>query len=564
VIGTALLLGVGLVSACSGPPPTGPYAVVRGWYEKVRPTDRASGSSAALLFAARNESESFQVEVHAALDTPLSGVTVSAPAPLTGPGGAIPVSNIIIYREAYYDVTQTSDSEGSVGLWPDALIPTKDRFFDEDRNAFPVDIPAGQNRVAWVDIVVPGTQTPGDYQGALAVAASGFSATIPVTITVTSFTLPATSTLRSAFQMGYDTPCLVMYTDDCFADPANHWAAKARFVQAGLDDRISISVPQFEPLISADDVSKFETYILPFLAGTGPTQIPGAELTSIQVDAGTYLPAWRDEAVLRGFADRAFVYACDEPDSQPDVAGAWSGCKAVASDALGVWPGVRTLVTATINQAQAQQADGLIRILVPVVNDFDDKPGSGSVYVGDQGPNYAGFVGSGEQVWLYTSCLSEGCNATGETDPYWVGWPGYVTDAPATEARAMGWLSFLYGTSGELYFAVDKKFSTAWTDQLNEGGQGDGTLFYPGTPELVGGTEPIPIESIRLKYIRDGYEDYEYLHFLAANSQGDQAEQIARDLFANMYSTNQGGLAVSVARFLLAQRVQLITGGPSP
>jgi len=40
-------------------------------------------------------------------------------------------------------------------------------------------------------------------------------------------------------------------------------------------------------------------------------------------------------------------------------------------------------------------------------------------------------------------------------------------------------------------------------------------LFYPGRPDRIGGRTDIPIESIRLKLIREGMEDYEYLALLA-------------------------------------------------
>ena len=55
----------------------------------------------------------------------------------------------------------------------------------------------------------------------------------------------------------------------------------------------------------------------------------------------------------------------------------------------------------------------------------------------------------------------------------------------------------------------------AWTHIWLFGGNGDGTLFYPGRPRTIGGTSDIPIESIRLKLIRDGLEDYEYLALLS-------------------------------------------------
>ena len=54
-----------------------------------------------------------------------------------------------------------------------------------------------------------------------------------------------------------------------------------------------------------------------------------------------------------------------------------------------------------------------------------------------------------------------------------------------------------------------------WDSVFLVGGNGDGTLFYPGRPDHIGGHTDIPIESIRLKLIREGMEDYEYLSLLA-------------------------------------------------
>ena len=70
---------------------------------------------------------------------------------------------------------------------------------------------------------------------------------------------------------------------------------------------------------------------------------------------------------------------------------------------------------------------------------------------------------------------------------------------------------------GELYYSMDEAFARkpdVWKDVNLYSGNGDGTLFYPGRPQIIGGTKQIPIESIRLKLIREGLEDYEYLAML--------------------------------------------------
>ena len=53
------------------------------------------------------------------------------------------------------------------------------------------------------------------------------------------------------------------------------------------------------------------------------------------------------------------------------------------------------------------------------------------------------------------------------------------------------------------------------------GGNGDGNLFYDGDPSIIGGSTNIPIESLRMKHIRDGIEDYGYLALLRERAGAD-------------------------------------------
>jgi hypothetical protein len=190
---------------------------------------------------------------------------------------------------------------------------------------------------------------------------------------------------------------------------------------------------------------------------------------------------------------------------------------------------------------------------VPIVNEMDDKPGIGSPYAGNQRSKYNPFLSQpGNRLWLYTSCESHSCSGDSGSDPYWRGWPSYVVDQPASEHRAMGIVSYEYGASGELYFAVDYDLDTAWTDQYDFGGNGDGTLFYPGTPKRIGGQHDIPVDSIRLKRIRDGREDYEYLHLLDRRGERAQAMSVARGLFPTLYQTDVSSADFAKARARLA------------
>jgi hypothetical protein len=183
-----IALSTGSLYGC---PRAKPDVVVVGAVSKVFPNDRPTGTSGAnLLVATRNKFQSFQIVIKAG-ESDLRNVNVALSAPLSGPGGTIPADNITIYREDYYRVDVNSDEDGSPGLWPDALIPAKDPWYGEQRNAFPIDVPAKENRVAWMDVLVPERASPGKYSRSIKVTAQDFDdANVPVQLTVIDATLP--------------------------------------------------------------------------------------------------------------------------------------------------------------------------------------------------------------------------------------------------------------------------------------------------------------------------------------------------------------------------------------
>jgi hypothetical protein len=378
-----------------------------------------------------------------------------------------------------------------------------------------------------------------------------------VHLTVLALRLPSTASLTSSFGLFY-TRCLSAAQVDAACPTGEEWRLRSLFAEAALDDRITISEPQFRPPLTAADRGLFRRHVLPLLDGSAATRLRGARLTSLQVDADA-LTTWRALAEGEGFARRAFYYACDEPGRDTD---AWTACRRKAAAARARWPELSVLVTASVQDASRSGALADIDILVPLVNQLDDRPGA-SEYAGDQRPAYDGFLRDARRrLWTYTSCESHGCGA--DVNGYHHGWPNYVIDAPGSAARAMGWLAFLYRTSGELYYAVDRRLQTAWVDQWAFGGNGDGTLFYLGTPRRIGGSHTIPVESLRLKLIRDGHEDYEYLRFLGRRGRGGEATALARGLFPMMHDTTRTDAQVQAARRQLGLLVARLLGGPRP
>jgi hypothetical protein len=101
-----------------------------------------------------------------------------------------------------------------------------------------------------------------------------------------------------------------------------------------------------------------------------------------------------------------------------------------------------------------------------------------------------------------------------------------------------------------------------WNNQWDFSGNGDGTLFYPGTPAKIGGTTHIPLASIRLKMVREGMEDYEYLKALSDAGDATLAKQVATTLFPHPYMAEQRAQDLMAARTTIARRLSDLAQPP--
>jgi hypothetical protein len=81
----------------------------------------------------------------------------------------------------------------------------------------------------------------------------------------------------------------------------------------------------------------------------------------------------------------------------------------------------------------------------------------------------------------------------------------------------------------------------------------------------LGGIHPIPIESIRLKLIRAGHQDYELLRQLADKGAAANAYSIAQGLFPDAWDTIKADAQVEAQRRKLAIAVDgLVAPASSP
>lgn len=508
--------------------------------------------------------------------------------------------DLVIYREADYNVNTRSDQDpgGGTGKFPDALIPKRDYLYHENRSgSFPYSLSgsAGSDTVAaWFDVLAPPNYASGNYTGSVVVTSNGTTiATVPVTVHIFNFGIPSTTKLKTAFPLSSYKACDAFYgVSDC-GNLSIAWSLTADVARMDLSNRITLFNP--EPSIygeagdptaplSGSARTNFDSKILPLLNGSG-SNIPlaGAALTTTGALWGcsgntvhpstSCLSNWQTLASADGFTNKFIFYNCDEPDQGGTHT--WTStsfdtyhrCADIASRANSQWSNVPKLITTQMTDhhrstgASQNSATGYTDIIATAINLIDEKdsvpPGSPATGT-NRRPDYNTWLSSNQsetapnEVWLYNACSSHETCTNGTVGTACGAhpaacWPSFAIDESGWRSRAMGWEDYLYGATGQLYFDQGVKLRTAWSDQYSSGSNGDGTLFYPGIPAgdssiqapAIGGSTKIPIESIRLKRIRDGVEDYEYLLAAQAAGQGSSATSIAQSLFG--WESTPGG-----------------------
>jgi hypothetical protein len=488
-----------LLSLAAAPPAedSHPWAVLVPALIKVRPGVEVPGRTSISLLAARGECEGFQVLVR----PPADGVTVTA-TPLRLGRSSLKAE---LFREGFVRVETPSNSEGAAGPWPDPLLPLE---------------PSGRSTpaaplVVYGEICVPPEQPPGRYAGRVRVRAEGKrAASLLVTLEVQPFAIPATSSLPNSFGLSLYSVARGHRLRPPEARPLLYEYARALLRHRVTAHGLTMDGPTPE---TSFDV--YDAEMAPFFEGSALPN--GARFTSAEVRdlpraAGDALRLSHYQRFAAHFRARQwgaqlFLYAKDEPRPEDVPLVLEQSRRARAA-------GVPLLVTTPYGGPLAGAAD----ILCPTLNCFFRRPGPQTCPSVVPADRLREKLGPGVRIWWYQSCNSHGCDGgpadAPEIERAYTGWASYLVDHPPTRNRAMGPLAFLAGVDGELYYDTVQAYGTQdpWESVFAFGGNGDGTLFYPGRPDRIGGNAHRPVESLRLKHLRDGLEDYEYLRLLAA------------------------------------------------
>lgn len=292
-------------------------------------------------------------------------------------------------------------------------------------------------------------------------------------------------------------------------------------------------------------------------------KLKGARLTSIRLrdgfsftdpdryDPSKLIPGYYQDftryASENGWLDRLFDYTLDEPkfgfqrstgrrecwdveDSPEKPDTDWDKIKRRAEFLHKHAPGLKVMVTIDRQAAETcfqrlfeeKDVKKYIDIWTVGASRMDGRPDTDTYNRNLRGTYDEAFITKGKELWWYHACGSHGCGDGSES-----GYPTVMVDLPSIYARIFEWLTYANKISGELYYETIFQYPYSYKQAKGSeskvpdknpflnvyyfGGHGDGILFYPGRPADIGGTLHIPIESIRLKMIREGFEDYEYL-----------------------------------------------------
>jgi hypothetical protein len=576
--------------------------------QKVRQNTGAPGATHwGTFYGTQNEFVDFQVHVQAPA-AGYSALTITAGNFVQTSPSSFTISaasrNIVVYREAYMNVSiRTSTAPAyynATGFYPDILIPTVDPYSSQTTNAFPVAVAGNQNQSAWIDVLIPPTAPSGYYLGSVTVKNGATTlATLPIIIAVWQWptgqggSMPSTATLIWGAGVGFDTLCRQQGGSCSSTYPG---AAQGEAVDLGammLDNRISNSGSN-QNFPDTGSFSSFDTQMGPLLSGTTPgwhynTILSGAKQTQQALQCGgncfpnsnaaAIWSNWVSHFSSKGWLSDLVYGIADEPSG-----GAWASfiTNANASRSFST-PMVPLQVTTSLQFATANNALNAIDQLV--VNVVCMEPLSapwnscGTTTAGSQRAAYNSWLsgkccsgaGPTRTLQAYISCSSAGTCGNG-TVGSGLNYPNYSVDAFPATSRVMEWLTFRNNESGELYYALDYCFwntcgqsgtTDPWTSVYAFGGQGDGTLVYPGTTAHLGSgvTTPIWLPSFRLKMIRDGMQDYEYLNVLTKVGQGSFASTQLQSWITNSYTYDFSGAGLQTARQALGTKLHQITFG---
>jgi hypothetical protein len=353
-------------------------------------------------------------------------------------------------------------------------------------------VPAGKNQPIWVDVFVPRNTQGGVYHGTFTVTSDQGSVGGTLALTVWNFTLPVKPTLKSDF---------LFWTDGTL---------KAQ--QELLRNRIAPGTAT---------ASDFSTLVTGYGYGQSNTGFySGADIGNCTMSAPPTVGQFQAAAApILQAGMMAYNYSADEIDS-----------------CTGLYP---SIIQWAYNMHQAGVNNLVTMAPVPALYSDGSGTGRSAVDIWAMLPvmydgattQVAQVLAKGDSVWSYNTMVQDAYS------PKW-----QIDFAPANFRIQPGFISQSLGLTGILYWRLDKWSNDPWNLVNNVGVfnasnyPGEGMLVYPGAQ--VGIPQSVA-PSMRLKWLREGIEDYEYVDLLKKAGRGAWAINLARSVGADWVNWTQ-------------------------
>ncbi len=488
---------------------------------------------AASVSLARRERESFQVQVSTGAEAEWTDGCVTLPVLRNVKGEVLKGS--LEWRRVGYVAREPGYHAHPLGvpqteLWlPDPLLPPA-----------PFKVRKGSTQGLWFTASAAPDAVAGEYSGDVVLTERGEKrATVHVTVKVEDFALPETFGMATSFSV-MDGFTRAQYPDRFKEKKRESWDIMLDH-RLNPDDISRTTPPDIGDLLHARSRGMNLFNILNIVP---EPKNPKAKWVCYAPPEATenpaFYPAFKARlapyvAKLRkhGLDKFAYLYGFDERESRyyPGIDVLWKSLKAD-------FPSIPVMTTAMMYRDYAAGKTNL-----PCLVTTDWYCPLTDVYRTDVSDEMRKL---GKKVWWYVCC--------GPKYPY----ANFASlEYPLVEGRLLGWMTHLYRADGLLYWHVNfwngscidesDTFLPSWKTYSSLHMPGDGVLLYPGKDHIL--------PSIRLAQIRDGVEDYEWLHLAAAKSGTDAVDVVSKTLMRSLTDFTRDPAELRAARRKLARLI---------
>jgi len=499
----------------------GPIVWVEDGMTRVFKNDPARVNSNITLYTAKNEYEPFQIIVKAPASSDLTDVNVTI-SDLTGPNGAfISSDNINLYREHYLYVTQGSKSSNSTtnrplgpGWYPDALIPFTDPVTHQDLtgqlDAVPFNLAAGENQPIWVDIYTPADTPAGLYNATATITSSQGTSTVHVSLNVWNFSLP---TKRSLY--AFTKTIQSLWSRTTAVELLKH-RFNPKFVDRS-DERFLIDNYELD-MVHVYDWSH---------ASYKNCQIdPVPPVSDILKATANHEP---ELYLYTSYANE--IWPCT--DIYPELLAWATNLRLGGSHPMLVMYPINELMGPDLDHTAAD-------IWVVLPKHYDQSKTNIEKLINH--PN--------TEVWSYNPLVQDGYS------------PKFTIDFLPINARIMqGFINQSLGLTGTKFWRIDYWTDDPWNnaEASRADAPGEGAMVYPG--DDVGLPNQI-VSGVRMKWFREGSEDYEYIQILKDLGQEQFALNTTRTVAVDFHTWTQDKDVLYAARKLLGEKILSLNSDP--